>query len=106
MMALGLLDPEFWSEGYALARGCCSDGRFCIEAIPLFLEHVAELVPSTTGKAVGLVRAPEEPPLAIGFDNWGNLYGSGQLDPGFRRRRAGNRRPFLCIYRYAITPYL
>ena len=39
------------------------------KAIPLFLQHVAELVLST-GKAVGLVRALKGPPLVNGFDNW------------------------------------
>jgi gamma-tubulin complex component 5 len=39
------------------------------KAIPLFLEHVAELVLST-GKALGLIRALGGPPLANGFHNW------------------------------------
>jgi gamma-tubulin complex component 5 len=75
MMALGLLDPEFWNEGYALREGVAPMGDSVSgsatrrKAIPLFLEHVAELVLST-GKAVGLIRALGGPPLANGFDNW------------------------------------
>ena len=96
MMALGLLDPEFWSEGYAL-RGvtvmgdsvCGSSER---KAIPLFLEHVAELVLST-GKAVGLIRALGGPPLANGFDNWrtfADLVSSETHNPdGVERKSAG-----------------
>ena len=75
MMALGLLDPEFWSEGYALREGAAPMRDSVIgfaprrKAIPLFLEHVAELVLST-GKAVGLIRALGGPPSANGFNNW------------------------------------
>ena len=76
MMALGLLDPEFWDEGYALREGVALMGEDSVsgsairrKAIPLFLEHVAELVLST-GKAVGLIRAFGGPPLANGFDSW------------------------------------
>ena len=75
MMALGLLDPEFWNEGYALREGVALMGDSVSgsatrrKAIPLFLEHVAELVLSS-GKAVGLIRALGGPPLANGFDNW------------------------------------
>ena len=75
MMALGLLDPEFWNGGYALREGVAPMGdsvsRFSPrrKAIPLFLEHVAELVLGT-GKAAGLIRALRGPPLANGFNNW------------------------------------
>ena len=70
MMALGLLDPEFWNEGYALREGDAVNGSALRrKTIPLFLEHVAELVLGT-GKAVGLIRALGGPPLANGFDNW------------------------------------
>ena len=78
MMALGLLDPEFWNEGYALRDGVAlmsdpvSGSAIRRKAIPLFLEHVAELVLST-GKAVGLIRTLGGPPLANGFDNWRTL---------------------------------
>ena len=76
MMALGLLDPEFWKEGYALREDHVALTGDSVsgfsprrKAIPLFLEHVAELVLST-GKAVGLIRVLGGPPLANGFDNW------------------------------------
>ena len=76
MMALGLLDPEFWDEGYALRAGVALMGEDSVsgstirrKAIPLFLEHVSELVLST-GKAVGLIRTLGGPPLANGFDSW------------------------------------
>jgi hypothetical protein len=54
MMALGLLDLEFWNEGYALRECVALMGDSVSgsgKATPLFLEHVAELVLST-GKAV------------------------------------------------------
>lgn len=75
MMALGLLDPEFWNEGYALRDDVTPIGdsvngsALRRKAIPLFLEHVAELVLST-GKAVGLIRVLGGPPSANGFNNW------------------------------------
>jgi gamma-tubulin complex component 5 len=75
MIALGLPDPEFWNGGYALREDVAPMGdsvsRFSPrrKAIPLFLEHVAELVLST-GKALGLIRALGGPPLAHGFNNW------------------------------------
>ncbi|KAF5388371.1 hypothetical protein D9615_000745 [Tricholomella constricta] len=71
MMGLGLLDPEFWREGYALREGVVyaeKQGEAAMDVdvlggeerrqktIPLFLEHVAEPVLSA-GKAVGLLRA-------------------------------------------------
>ncbi|KAG6916475.1 hypothetical protein DXG01_006669 [Tephrocybe rancida] len=63
MMGIGLLDPEYWTEGYVLREGVVSldgDGEDAIERrqkmIPLFLEHVAEPILSA-GKAVGLLRA-------------------------------------------------
>ncbi|KAJ6583762.1 hypothetical protein B0H10DRAFT_1961990, partial [Mycena sp. CBHHK59/15] len=62
-VGVGLLDPEFWAEGYVLRDGVVQDdegeddgdnrsGR----AIPVFLEHVAIPV-LASGKAVGLLRA-------------------------------------------------
>ncbi|KAF8961118.1 Spc98 family-domain-containing protein [Flammula alnicola] len=81
MMGLGLLDPEFWKEGYALREGVVlseesapvDDGSIVLgrtrRAIPLFLEHVAEMVLGT-GKAVGLMRALGDPPLANAFNSW------------------------------------
>jgi gamma-tubulin complex component 5 len=68
MMGLGLLDPEFWSEGYDLREisissddpipigGKVSDSSPIKKAIPLFLQHIADLVLGT-GKAIGLMRA-------------------------------------------------
>ncbi|KDR84121.1 hypothetical protein GALMADRAFT_219953 [Galerina marginata CBS 339.88] len=83
MIGLGLLDPEFWQEGYALREGVLSSGELAhVEggsishgptsirrAIPLFLEHVAELVLST-GKAVGLMRALGGPLFSNVFNDW------------------------------------
>ncbi|KAG5654228.1 hypothetical protein H0H81_005915 [Sphagnurus paluster] len=62
MMGLGLLDPEFWKEGYALREGVAAvdgdddQGSKRQKVIPLFLEHVAEPVLSA-GKSIGLLRA-------------------------------------------------
>ena len=75
MMGMGLLDPEFWKEGYSLREGVVSYGEDAStlastrKTIPSFLEHVAELVLGT-GKAVGLMRALGEPPLPNTFGNW------------------------------------
>ena len=74
LMAMGLLDPEFWKEGYSLREGVVlgeDESRIHEEkkAIPAFLEHVAELVLGT-GKAVGLIRALGIPPSANGFGKW------------------------------------
>lgn len=56
VMNFGLLDPEFWAEGYMLRSG---DGDYeegsGRRGIPAFLLHVAEPVLSC-GKAVGLSR--------------------------------------------------
>ncbi|PPQ68598.1 hypothetical protein CVT26_003387 [Gymnopilus dilepis] len=74
MMGMGLLDPEFWKEGYALREGLSSSDETGPDdagsvfmasgsrrrAIPLFLEHVADMVLSS-GKAVGLMRALGNP---------------------------------------------
>ncbi|KAH9482299.1 Gamma-tubulin complex component 5 [Psilocybe cubensis] len=81
MMGLGLLDPEFWKEGYALREGAVFHGELGPvdneqgqitsgrKAIPSFLEHVAELVLST-GKAVGLMRALGGPLFSNVFNDW------------------------------------
>ncbi|KAF9480708.1 hypothetical protein BDN70DRAFT_877276 [Pholiota conissans] len=77
MMGMGLLDPEFWKEGYALREGVTygeseqptASGPPHRKAIPLFLEHVSQLV-LETGKAVGLLRALGERPLSNAFNNW------------------------------------
>jgi len=98
MMALGLLDPEFWHEGYALREGIVLTGDSVSglaprrKAIPLFLEHVAELVLGT-GKAVGLIRALGGPPSANGFNSWrtfADLVSSEALDlDGVKQKSAG-----------------
>ncbi|KAJ7256514.1 Spc98 family-domain-containing protein [Mycena haematopus] len=72
-LGLGLLDPEFWAEGYLLrdgvVRGDEDEGDEAsshnARAIPLFLEHVAIPVLSS-GKAVGLLRALGVPPAVDG----------------------------------------
>lgn len=73
-LGLGLLDPEFWAEGYVLRDGVVrgdededGDDGSCrnARAIPSFLEHVAIPVLSS-GKAVGLLRALGVPPAADG----------------------------------------
>ncbi|KAG6897615.1 hypothetical protein C0992_013055 [Termitomyces sp. T32_za158] len=78
MTGLGLLDPEYWKEGYALREevvGLEGEGEDAIErkrkTTPLFLEHVAEPVLSA-GKAVGLLRALGVPLSSISTegDNW------------------------------------
>ncbi|CAA7258523.1 unnamed protein product [Cyclocybe aegerita] len=91
MMGLGLLDPEFWQEGYSLREGVAeglggeedlSSSALVTpmnvrrKAIPLFLEHVADLVLGT-GKAVGLMRALDGPSSettsAKSFKDWGSF---------------------------------
>ncbi|KAJ7461991.1 Spc98 family-domain-containing protein [Mycena latifolia] len=71
-LGVGLLDPEFWAEGYVLRDGVVRDdddgdeysGRNA-RAIPSFLEHVAIPV-LASGKAVGLLRALGVPPATDG----------------------------------------
>ncbi|KAG6900427.1 hypothetical protein C0993_010815 [Termitomyces sp. T159_Od127] len=78
MTGLGLLDPEYWKEGYALREevvGLEGEGVDAIErkrkTTPLFLEHVAEPILSA-GKAVGLLRALGVPLSSITTegDDW------------------------------------
>ncbi|KAF9534615.1 Spc98 family-domain-containing protein [Crepidotus variabilis] len=74
MMGLGLLDPEFWQEGYVRREVAWSgDDKFGStrerKATPLFLEHVAELV-LRTGKAVGLLRALDGLRKDSGLKKW------------------------------------
>lgn len=75
MMDLGLLDPEFWNEGYALreASSSSSEDEFSTsqmkKAIPVFLDNVADLILGT-GKAVGLLRALNVLSFADVSDDW------------------------------------
>ncbi|KAG6820688.1 hypothetical protein H0H93_013206 [Arthromyces matolae] len=77
MMGLGLLDPEYWKDGYALREGVAileGNREQAVETkrktIPLFLEHVAEPV-LRAGKAVGLLRALGVPLTSIDAgSNW------------------------------------
>ncbi|KAJ7194549.1 Spc98 family-domain-containing protein [Mycena pura] len=78
-LGVGLLDPEFWAEGYVLRDGVVQDDDDADEVsarnvreIPLFLEHVAIPVLGS-GKAVGLLRALGVPPAEEGpatLSNW------------------------------------
>ncbi|KAG5648724.1 hypothetical protein DXG03_000071 [Asterophora parasitica] len=87
MMGLGLLDSEFWREGYALREdivstvgqsrdeGATGKKESRQKTIPLFFEHVAEPVLSA-GKAVGLLRALGVPLSSIvgdGTDRWNSF---------------------------------
>ncbi|KAJ7105739.1 Spc98 family-domain-containing protein [Mycena crocata] len=89
---LGLLDPDFWAEGYVLRDGVIRDeeednGRDRhsggnSRAIPSFLQHVAIPV-LESGKSVGLLRVLGVPPAVEGpmsLRNWrsfGALLASG-----------------------------
>ncbi|KAJ7639449.1 Spc98 family-domain-containing protein [Roridomyces roridus] len=75
-LGVGLLDPEFWAEGYTLRDGVVAEDEENqvqnARAIPSFLEHVAMPV-LQAGKAVGLLRALGVPPAADGptsLRNW------------------------------------
>lgn len=72
MMGMGLLDPDFWNEGYALREVSMPFTEQEVApsrpAVPLFLEHVAQLVLGT-GKAVGLLTALGELPPST-FTDW------------------------------------
>jgi len=86
MMGMGLLDPEFWKEAYALRDGTGLIGgsdqvdgpsvpgrpSTAGKAIPQFLEHVGELVLGT-GKAIGLMRALDGLPAANPFNKWNSF---------------------------------
>ncbi|KAJ7584380.1 Spc98 family-domain-containing protein [Mycena floridula] len=56
VMGMGLLDPDFWAEGFTLRDGVREEeeGMDRRRGIPAFLLHVAEPVLSS-GKAVGLL---------------------------------------------------
>ncbi|EAU84459.2 hypothetical protein CC1G_01455 [Coprinopsis cinerea okayama7 len=76
MLSMGLLDPDFWKDGYSLRElsseteaegGTGSASRQSV--VPTFLEHVAKLILGT-GKATGLIRALGVPLSAHGFADW------------------------------------
>ncbi|KAF9498676.1 hypothetical protein BDN71DRAFT_1443067 [Pleurotus eryngii] len=54
-MGMGLLDPEFWSEGYVLREGADDELREA-KTVPAFFKHAAGPVLGA-GKANGLLRA-------------------------------------------------
>ena len=62
---IGLLDPDFWADGYELREGAAiavkDDESNRPKTIPVFLAHVAVEVLSS-GKATGLLRALGIPP--------------------------------------------
>lgn len=71
---IGLLDPDFWVEGYKLRDTVGEDGDGS-QSIPIFIGHVADAVLSA-GKAIGLLRALGDPHLfgdqgqQIGIPTW------------------------------------
>ncbi|KAG6854464.1 hypothetical protein C0991_006543 [Blastosporella zonata] len=78
-VGLGLLDPEYWKEGYALREGVVSvddddeegyGSERRQKTIPQFLEHVAEPVLSA-GKSAGLLRALGVPLSSIEVEDGG-----------------------------------
>lgn len=88
MMGSGLLDPDFWKEGYTLREGVEFASSETIgqekrtRAIPMFLEHVAEPVLGA-GKAIGLLRVLGILPPTDGQDQWasfGSLVSSSNSD--------------------------
>ncbi|KAF9559664.1 hypothetical protein CPC08DRAFT_723770 [Agrocybe pediades] len=102
IMGVGLLDPEFWQEGYALRERTTPSGEDGTEGqasgqsrsrrvIPLFLEHVADMVLSA-GKAVGLMRALGAPLSSNVFDGrktFADLVSSAALDGGEKSKALG-----------------
>ncbi|KAG6861976.1 hypothetical protein C0995_009160 [Termitomyces sp. Mi166 len=99
MMGLGLLDPEYWKEGYGLREDVVAlegEGEDAIErkrkTTPLFLEHVAEPVLSA-GKAVGLLRALGVPLSSIATDEDDSWHSFKQLvDSSSRVGKESNRQ--------------
>lgn len=97
IVGMGLLDPEFWKEGYALREGAVFDeadeeGRR--KTIPQFLEHVAEPILGA-GKAIGLLRALGVPPSSSPCSEWqsfGKLVGlsSSHEQPDSERNNTGD----------------
>lgn len=76
MIGMGLLDPDFWAEGYSLRAGVGDDAdskTVRTRTIPVFLQHVAEPILGS-GKATGLLRALGIPPSMDGeiwLNGWG-----------------------------------
>jgi gamma-tubulin complex component 5 len=100
MMGMGLLDPEFWKEGYTLRKGVVFDGEDegnGRKTIPLFLEHVAEPVLGA-GKAIGLLRALGMPPSSSssptdglqGWHSFGRLVGLSPSSSSPEHQQEGN----------------
>ncbi|KAM6496155.1 Spc97 / Spc98 family domain containing protein [Amanita muscaria] len=90
MIGPGLLDPDFWKEGYSLREdvesvtGGNAGKDKKVKAIPMFLEHVAEPVLSA-GRAVGLLRALGTSLSVENQDRWmtfHSLVSSGEQFPG------------------------
>ncbi|KAF8622209.1 hypothetical protein AX15_007310 [Amanita polypyramis BW_CC] len=90
MMGSGLLDPDFWKDGYSLREGVeLSPGENVgqekgTQAIPMFLEHVAMPV-LRAGKTIGLLRALGILPPTNSQNQWmsfGTLVGSNELYSG------------------------
>lgn len=77
MMALGLLDPEFWKEGYNIrecAQYASDEAHDSIpeetrQPIPVFLQPVADMI-LAAGKALGLIRALGDHPSSVAFQTW------------------------------------
>ncbi|KAF5333611.1 hypothetical protein D9611_002761 [Ephemerocybe angulata] len=79
MMSMGLLDPDFWKEGYSLREQyvhAVTGGGFGESGmpdkrplVPSFLKHVADPI-LETGKAIGLVRALGLGQFSQGFTDW------------------------------------
>lgn len=59
----GLVDPDFWEEGFTLREGSDGEVEKRSSYTPLFLEHVARYILGS-GKATGLLRAMGISPTA------------------------------------------
>lgn len=91
-MNMGLMDPDFWKEGYSLRETTSDwmDGQGTQDqrqsVVPTFLKHTAKLILGT-GKAIGLVRVLGLPPSAHGFATWPSF--SELVDSRSKRDEAG-----------------
>src|SRR6266576_567728 len=85
MMGSGLLDLDFWKEGYTLREGVEFASSETVgqeirtRAIPMFLEHVAEPVLGA-GKAVSLLRVLGILSPTDSQDQWASLVSSSNSD--------------------------